>query len=122
MRNLIAVLVGVAVAVGFGFSGATATLGAHPFWAMDIGWIGGIAGAVALIGAFLSGVPRRWLRLVAVLMLPLAGVSAAWGKMRFAASYAEDAFAGQVWYFGWIAVAAALCMIIGALLMPKPVS
>jgi hypothetical protein len=117
MRNVVAILAGVVVAVAFGFSGATAAMGAHPFWAMDIGWIGGVAGAVALIGALLSGLPRRWVRLIAVLMLPLAGVSAAWGKMQFAASYAEDTFAGQVWYFGWIAIAAALCMVVGALMM-----
>ena len=36
------------------------------------------------------------------------------GKAGFAASYAEDQFAGQMWYFGWIATAAALAGLVHA--------
>ena len=48
--------------------------------------------------------------------------AATWGKAAFAASYAENGFAGQIWYFGWIAAAAgATATIVSLLLRPRPV-
>ena len=40
------------------------------------------------------------------------------GKERFAVSYAEDRFAGQMWYFGWIALISSATALIAALFSP----
>ena len=87
------------------FSGLSQTLGAHPFWATQIALIGAPAGAVlAIILRFATRF--QWTSAFAALVLTgLALAMATMGKTRFAASYAEDVQAGQLWYFGWIAVA-----------------
>jgi hypothetical protein len=58
-----------------------------------------------LLAAILWGLrlPKPW-RLISLTVVALAAYATAnIGKTRFAASYAEDALAGQMWYFGWIA-------------------
>lgn len=97
--------------------GLTRTLGAHPFWAQKIAWIG------VPIGLLLSLAFRRraWVaRLFGFgMLLVLAGTAAHFGRLRFAASFAEDRLAGQFWFFGWIGVAIALSALIAALLTPR---
>lgn len=85
--------------------GLSQTLGAHPFWAIKIALIGAPAGAVlALILRYATRF--RWTSAFAALVLTsMAFAMAHMGKTRFAASYAEDLQAGQLWYFGWIATA-----------------
>jgi hypothetical protein len=34
------------------------------------------------------------------------------GKARFSASYAEDAVAGRMWFFGWIGIVAMLFVLV----------
>ena len=58
------------------------------------------------------GVFRLWPRLRALwagggffAVLALSLIVAVVGKARFAASYADDQFAGQMWFFGWIGAA-----------------
>lgn len=81
-------------------------LGAHPFWSRTIVLIGTPIG-MALAGAALFGLKVRWQAAVGFAALTLvAMLVAAQGKADFAASYAEDRFAGRLWYFGWIAAAA----------------
>lgn len=90
----------------------TQTLGAHPWWSHTVVLIGlpiGVGMAAALGFSRLSRLGRI---LVTAALTGLGFGIATLGKARFAASYAEDAFAGQMWYFGWIAtcaLAAALC-------------
>ena len=97
--------------------GLSRSLGAHPFWSVSIAWIGV---PIGLILAFMTR-QRRWLGRMGLfaLLLAGAGISAHLGRLRFAASFAEDKFAGQAWYFGWIAVAIFSAALISAILTPK---
>lgn len=92
----------LAVAIAAYFSGATQTLGAHPFWAGKTILIGTPLGLI--LGYASSHLPyaRAMIGLVGLTIVTFA--IAHIGKTRFAASYAEDAFAGQMWFFGWHAV------------------
>lgn len=88
-----------------GWLGIPAMLGAHPFWAMNVVWLG------MPIGALLGIVAGRGLRPAYHTAFALAGIVVAGyvaysGKTAFANSYAEDVFAGKMWYFGWIALTA----------------
>lgn len=78
-------------------------LGAHPWWAAQVVWIGAPLGlALALIATRNAPLPAWPLMLLALLTLSAYAISAD-GKSRFAASYAEDVLAGRFWYYGWIA-------------------
>ena len=105
-RDVLAGLVAAAVLVLAAYSGASQALGAHPFWAVQIVWIG------VGLGMVLFGLSRFWrvrqlVKLgVAVICLGLSWGVTSVGKTRFAASYAEDFVAGRMWYLGWIAFAA----------------
>ena len=96
--------------------GASRQLGAHPFWSLKIAWIG------VPIGLFLALLLRRagWVKRMALFMVLLAasGFAAHFGRLRFAASFADDRLAGQFWFFGWIGVAIFLTALIAALLTP----
>ena len=96
--------------------GGSRLLGAHPFWAEKIAWIG------APFGLFVALLLRHrsWFnRIVAfAVLLSISGAAAHFGRLRFAASFAEDQLAGQFWFFGWIAVAAFLTALIAAALTP----
>lgn len=100
------------------FLGLSQTLGAHPIWATKIALIGAPVGAV--LAVILHFATRfRWTSALAAMVLTgLALAMATMGKTRFAASYAEDVQAGQLWYFGWIAVALFATTTI-ALMWPK---
>jgi len=104
IRFLIAAAIALAVTIGIGFFGWTQILGAHPFWSAQVTLIG------APIGVVLAGLALlrlTWLKGVvffAVLTAAAFGV-AHYGKTQFAASFAEDQFAGTLWYYGWIAAA-----------------
>lgn len=110
---LIAAIV-VITAANFGLS---RSLGAHPFWSVTIAWIGA---PIGLIIAFLTR-SRRWIARIGIFFLLLAGSAAAahFGRLNFAASFAEDKLAGQAWYFGWIAVAIFSAALIIAILTPR---
>ena len=76
-------------------------VGAHPFWANQV-LIGGV-----VLGTLLAVIAIKLMSRVpaitfGILTLVSFGV-AAYGKGRFAASFAEDTFGGQLWYFGWYA-------------------
>lgn len=89
-------------------------LGAHPWWAGQVVMIGAPIGIV--LGLLL------WARrLKRGLRLGLGGVAvvaafgvAKYGQIGFANSYAEDHLAGQLWYSGWIATAAAATLLLMA--------
>ncbi len=97
--------------------GLSRALGAHPFWSTKIALIG------VPIGLALALIVRRmaWTtRLASFLcLLVLAGLAAHFGRLRFAASFAEDQLAGQFWFFGWIGVAVAATALIATLLTPR---
>ena len=81
-------------------------LGAHPWWADKVIWVGVPVGFGLAATAWVLRLPRG-IRYMSFAGLTLAAFMIAHtSKMRFAASYAEDALAGQMWYFGWIATCA----------------
>ncbi len=94
------VLLAAALAVwAAGQAGVTVRLGAHPFWARDVPLTGLIlAVPIALVGFWRPGLAAA----LALVCLIAGAVSARFGKAAFAASYAENALAGQFWFFGWI--------------------
>lgn len=104
--DLILLAILVALALALGLTGLAVHLGAHPFWADTVVWIGA---ALGLVAALLSERMRPSLGLGGfALVTALAVWAAVAGKARFVASYAEDAFAGRLWYFGWIGFFAGL--------------
>ena len=97
-------------------------LGAHPWWSQSVILIGLPVGIA--LAAMLGGLTRLPLVARLVLTAGLAGLSfavATVGKARFAASYAEDVFGGQMWYFGWIATCALAIAVIATALWPRRV-
>ncbi len=110
-------ILALAVPVLLGWLGPFQSLGAHPWWALTVALIGAPIGLVfGVLLARLALVPSVVLALVA---LALAYGVAYYGKTQFAASYAEDAFAGKLWYFGWIGTAAGMSALILAALIPR---
>ncbi len=89
------------------FADVAADFGAHPWWSRKTLMIGT---PIGLVLALLSPMLLRPLpRFVAFLIATaLAFGVARYGQTQFAASYAEDALAGKLWYFGWIATGATL--------------
>ena len=108
-RLAIAVLAALVVPIA-AHLGLSQSLGAHPFWAVQIGWVGAGIGVVLALLAF--WLPRIWATAGFGVLALAAFAVAHLGKVRFAASFAEDQFAGQMWYFGWIAVATFLAATI----------
>ena len=104
----------VITAANYGYS---KNLGAHPFWSVQVAWIGV---PIGLGLAFLFR-RRRWSVRIGLfsLLLAVSGFSAHFGRLRFAASFAEDQLAGQFWYYGWIGVAAFSAALITAILSPR---
>ncbi len=96
--------------------GASHALGAHPFWSLKVALIG------VPIGLMFAIVFRRarWMKCLIgfALGLVFAGAAAHFGRLRFAASFAEDRLAGQFWFFGWLAVAVFLTALIAVILTP----
>ena len=114
-RILIAGVAAGALVLGAAYLGLAQWLGAHPWWATQVAWIGA---PIGLVIAALMVTRRSWRPLGASAILTLIAFGAAsLGKARFAASYAEDMLAGQIWYWGWIATAlfaaATLTLLIG---------
>lgn len=97
----------------------TPALGAHPWWGIKVIWIGLPIGLILAVSAWATGWGRRP-RLIGFGALTLAAFGLAhFGKTRFAASYAEDALAGQIWYFGWIATCALMAAMLASLAAPN---
>lgn len=109
LSNLLAFAIAAALVVFAGNLGLWLELGAHPFWAEQVGWLGVLPAAAFWVLTFRLGTKGLWL---AVPALGIAAASAYFGKAEFAASYAENALAGRFWYFGWIAVTAAVIWVL----------
>lgn len=106
-HNLFIAGIAMGIIVALAWLGLTSYLGAHPVaWPVKVALIGAPLGAVITLAA--RGVlPPRRPRLVGFALLLGAALGLAhYGKLTFVASYAEDARAGQFWFFGWIATCA----------------
>lgn len=96
-------VVGIAAALAHLF-GLTKLLGAHPFWHLQVLWGGA---GIGLILGLLTLQLQNKVRLLGFVALAIgAFIAATLGKQSFAASFAENALAGKIWYFGWFATAA----------------
>ena len=110
--NFVSAVVAAVLVIVFGLSGGTAAFGAHPWWAQNVAYIGaGIGFALALFAAMI-GLDKRGNLVIGGLALIATGYTAWLGKSRFAASFTEDAFAGQLWFYGWIGAMSALCFLL----------
>ncbi len=89
--------------LAFAYLGGTIQLGAHPFWSVQVAYIGIGVGLVVLFAAHLLGLAKARQIVLFGIGLIIAVAVAKYGKNGFAASYAEDRFAGKLWYYGWIA-------------------
>lgn len=114
-RQILALIGAVAIVAAVAAGGGSEALGAHPFWAAKTGIIGAaIGGGAAIVLAVLR--VRPVVRIGLGMAVLAAGYAAArLGADRFAASYAEDALAGKMWFFGWIGAPAGLCLVLAAL-------
>lgn len=101
--------------IAFTWFGGTLALGAHPWWAARIGYIGSGLGLAVWLGLRIGGLSGRATLLAATAGLLAAAVLTWFGKTRFAASFAEDALAGRLWFFGSIAVMAAAFAVLASL-------
>jgi hypothetical protein len=92
--------------------------GAHPWWSQKVILIGLLPGLAIAAALSLTGLrkPGR-VGLVAVGTAVAVAITIV-GKTRFAASYAEDALAGQMWYFGWIATCALCTALVASAVWP----
>ena len=102
-RLLLALAIGLGVAAIIALLEITTALGAHPHWRTQLFLSGaGLGTLLALIITQFGFVPRT----IGLSILVIgAYVTADYGKARFAASFAEDAVAGQMWFYGWHALA-----------------
>ncbi len=113
MKQLILYGVGAACVVCLlAYLGATKSLGAHPFWAVNVAFYGAVPGILLAVG--LAYVTRLALYF-AIFDLSLSAGVAWWGKRMFVATSGDDAFAGQMWFFGWIAVCACAVAVLALL-------
>ena len=102
----IAALLAAVLMLAAGILGLTELAGAHPFWARQVVYLGVPVGLILAWLVRRIGMGRTGRLGLYILGTAAFFALASWGKMRFAASFAEDTLAGQFWYFGWIATAA----------------
>lgn len=119
MKYARALLAPVLAAVLVAVIDLPASLGAHPFWSDTVILIGLPIGLILAAVLAQTRLTRWQSTAIVALFAGAAYLAATVGKARFAASYAEDGFAGQMWYFGWIATCALLAALIAALLWPR---
>lgn len=100
------------ITIAIAYAGFPRYLGAHPWWAHSTAAIGAGAGIVATLLLRATSLSSSVRMLVALLFLAAALYAAIWGGTTFAESYAENALAGRVWYFGWIASATASTLVL----------
>lgn len=112
LRMFIAALVSLAL-VATALLGGVQALGAHPWWDLKVSLIG--AGLGSAVAVALGRPGGMWLAWAGLMLMVVAFLTARYGMTEFAASYAEDRFAGQLWFFGWIATcSAAVTALAGA--------
>ena len=88
----------------------------HPFWSQKANWMGiGIGAGSGLVLHAMAGNQKRCL-LYAMLCFAVSGLGlfifTSMSKEAFAASYAENRLAGQLWFYGFIAYIGALFLLL----------
>ncbi len=102
MRHMLPLILAVLTIAVLTYGDVAKSLGAHPWWSQKTLMIGTPIGLIlaALASLKITALPRTIL--FTLFTLAAFGI-AKYGQTQFAASYAEDALAGSLWYFGWIA-------------------
>ena len=98
--------------------GVTQALGAHPWWAEKVAYIGAGAGILLAIGMSYFG---KWALPAAIGDLTVSAIITWQGKRMFAASSGDSALGGVMWYYGWIAVCAFTVVVVAFLLRRRAV-
>lgn len=117
--NLSGPLLALVVVAGFTILGGTSAFGAHPLWAVKIGFIGAGIGFGTWLMLHVMGSTRRQVLLLGTVLF-LASAAMVWlGKMRFVASYAEDHLAGCFWFLGWMTLTGSAFILVAAMLSSR---
>ncbi len=112
-EGVVALAVALALAAA-SWLGLSEMLGAHPWWAARCGVYGaGIGFATYLVLRAMRLRPAH-LVLAATLSLAIAVITVRINKGVFVSAADFDANAGRNWFFGWIAIWAALALLIPA--------
>ena len=117
IRWFIALIIAVALPLLMAGMGFSVSWGAHPWWAWSTALIGVAIGIGFGLG--FSLLPKTPAIVIALVGLGLAVSVAIYGKTQFATSFAEDVFAGKLWYFGWVGIAAGITATVLAVLAPR---
>lgn len=125
MHFTLRLFIAAAVLLTLEFSGLWVTLLSHPHWSQSSTMQGIVMGVVlSMIGIWQArkGHPAMLvLAIWAMAATAMAYYLTWWGKSEFANSYAEDVFAGKIWFFGFKAVNAFLfCTLVFILSYKKP--
>lgn len=105
-RLILSPIIAFAIPVLLAWLGLTNALGAHIWWDVKTILIGAPIGVLLafLMAQVWADTVKRTI-LWALLLLGAFAI-AKYGQTAFVNSYAEDQFAGKLWYFGWIATGA----------------
>ena len=98
-RLTLSIGTGFGVATMISLLEVTTALGAHPQWRAQLFLSGALAGTMLAVIVTQFDFVKRTLGLSFLAIA--AWLSADYGKARFAASFAEDRIAGQMWFYGW---------------------
>lgn len=129
LLGLLIRLVGAAIIIWLlEFSGFWLWLGTHPFWSGKVAYIGiGIGIVLSLIVFVISRRTGMDNGKVLIGLIALTGVVTVialfYGKAEFVASFAENRFAGKVWFYGFMGMigsAFATLVQISRVLKPEP--
>lgn len=108
MKYVIAIIATVALAWLAHSMDLAKGFGAHPWWSQKI-IASGAAIGLTLAVLFSLIVKNQTVTTIFAALISVAAFGVAkYGQTQFAASYAEDAFAGKLWFFGWHATSAAI--------------
>ena len=101
-RHLVNAIIAAVLVIGLAYLGVPSMLGAHPSWAIKVGYFGVVIGIVisSIVWVWRGG----WMPKFGLFMFVTAITAGlvTLGKMRFVASFGEEVIAGRLWYFGWI--------------------
>ena len=95
--------------------GLSENLGAHPWWAPRTGLIGAPIGLALFLAARALSITPKWLTILAALALIAAIFSAQSAKTTFVTAEDFNPSAGRIWFFGWIAIWAAITLLLPSL-------
>lgn len=106
LKSFMHFVIAAAIILVMEWSGVWVGLVAHPFWSAKAVYIGIAGGVVLSLVISLIAAKRgisQWLVVAnVVVLMGLVGAITWYGKAEFVASYAENSFAGRVWFIGFM--------------------